>query len=197
MKKIITISILLCCSLFAFSQKHEEINLIQVDSTWGKEIIQVPFWFAPNINYKGYEDIRFAKDWEKINSPGFWTLIFAWDINLKTKPTTKFFENTLKLYFDGLMKVVNEDTELTISKTKAFFLEKETKKEITTFTGTVETYDAFTTKKRITLNVRIESYYCKETNTFIPLFRLSPRNFNHKAWKMLKQAKLSSNICNN
>ncbi len=158
MKKIIIISILLNFSISTFAQKNEEVNLIQVDSTWGKEIIQVPFWFAPEINYKGYEDIRFAKGWEEINSSGFWTLVFAWNINLKAKPTTKFFEDNLKLYFDGLMKVVNEDSLLTIPKTKTFIKKEKQKKGIITFTGTVETYDAFTTKKIITLNVTIESY---------------------------------------
>ena len=197
MKKIIIISILLNCSISTFGQKNKEVNLIQVDSTWGKEIIQVPFWFAPEINYEGYEDIRFAKGWEKINSPGFWTLIFAWDINLKTKPTTKFFEGNLKLYFDGLMKVVNEDSLLIIPKTKAFFKEKKTKNGITTFIGTVETYDAFTTKKILALNVTIESYYCKKTKKHIPLFRFSPKDFKHKSWDMLNQARLSANICNN
>ena len=84
---------------YIFGQGRKEINLIKVDSTWGKEIIQVPFWFATEIDYKGYEDIRFAKGWEDINSSGFWTLVFAWDINLNTKPTTKFFEDSIKLYF--------------------------------------------------------------------------------------------------
>ena len=125
MNKIIIISILLNCSIYSFGQQKEEINLIQADSTWSKEIIQIPFWFAPEINFNGHEDIRFAKGWEKIDSTGFWTYVFAWEINLKTKPTTKFFEDNLKRYFDGLMKVVNEDTLLTIPKTKTSFIEKE------------------------------------------------------------------------
>jgi hypothetical protein len=195
MTKIIIISILLNCSIYSFGQQKEEINLIQADSTWGKEIIQIPFWFAQEIKFNGHEDIRFAKGWEKIDSTGFWTYVFAWDINLNTKPTTKFFEDNLKLYFDGLMKVVNEDTLLIIPKTKALFIEKERKKEITTFTGILEIYDAFTTKKMIKLNVIIESYYCKKTKTFIPLFRFSPKDFNHEAWKMLNQVSLLPNIC--
>ena len=196
MNKIIIISILLNCSIYSFGQQKEEINLIQADSTWGKEIIQIPFWFAQEIKFNGHEDIRFAKGWEKIDSTGFWTYVFAWDINLNTKPTTKFFEDNLKLYFDGLMKVVNEDTLLIIPKTKALFIEKERKKEITTFTGILEIYDAFTTKKMIKLNVTIESYYCKKTKTFIPLFRFSPKDFKHEAWEMLNQVTLRPNICN-
>ena len=195
-KKAIIISILLNCSLSTFGQKNEEVNLIQADSTWGKEIIKMPFWFAPKINYKGYEDIRFAKGWEEIDSSGFWTLVFAWDINLKAKPTTKFFEDNLKLYFDGLMKVVNEDSLLIIPKTKVFFKEEKQKNGITTFTGTLETYDAFTTKKMILLNVTIESYYCKKTKKHVPFFKFSPKEFNHKIWNSLKNVRLQTNICN-
>lgn len=49
MKKIISLSIMLSCSIYSFGQQQEEINLLQADSTWGKEIIQIPFWFAPDI----------------------------------------------------------------------------------------------------------------------------------------------------
>lgn len=197
MKKIILISILLCYSLNTFGQEHKEINLIKADSTWGKEIIKVPFWFAPKIDYQGYEDIRFAKGWEDINSSGFWTLVFAWDINLNTKPTTKFFEGNIKRYFDGLMKVVNENDTLIVPKTKVNLIENKTNSEKTTFTGTIETYDAFTTKKMIALNVTIESYYCEKIDKYVPFFRISPRSFNHKIWKELNRIYLSDNICNN
>lgn len=188
--------VLLCCSINSFGQNPEEINLIQADSTWGKEIIKIPFWFATEINYKGYEDIRFAKGWENKESSGFWTLVFAWDINLKKSPTPKFFEDNIKLYFDGLMKVVNEDKKIIIPKTKAVFKVTKTKKGITFFKGVVETYDAFTTKKIIKLNVTIESYYCKKTKKYLPFFRFSPRDFNHNTWKMLSEVELKTNICN-
>lgn len=196
MKKSILTLLVFLCSINTFGQKNKEVNLIQADSTWGKEIIKIPFWFAPKINYQGNEDIRFAKGWEDKESPGFWALAFAWDMNLMTKPTAEFFEDNLKLYYDGLMKVVNEDTKLKIQKTKATFSERKTKKGITYFKGIVETYDAFTTKKMITLNVTIENHYCKKTKKYIPFFRFSPKDFTHKIWTELQKLKLQKNICN-
>jgi hypothetical protein len=77
MHKIIIISLLLSCSFYSFGQQKEEINLLLADSTWGKEIIQIPFWFAPEINYKGHEDIRFAKGWADINSAWLLDLCFC------------------------------------------------------------------------------------------------------------------------
>ncbi len=195
MKKLTLIFTVVFCSTLTFGQKKEDLNLIQVDSTWGKEIIQVPFWFAPEINYEGYEDIRFAKGWEDINSSGFWTLVFAWDINLNTAPTAKFFVDNLKSYYDGLMKVVNEDEELIIPKTKAFFIESKTNNGTTIFEGTVETYDAFTTKRMIFLHVKIESHYCEKAQKYIPLFKFSPKNYEHDVWVELNSIKIHSNIC--
>jgi len=195
MKKIVFIFTLFYCSFLTVGQKKEDVNLIQADSTWGKEIIKVPFWFAPKINYKGFEDIRFAKGWENVESAGFWALVFAWDINLKTKPTSTYFEDNMKLYFDGLMKVVNDKKEFIIPKTKALFLEKKDKNETTVFVGTVETYDAFTTKKMIQLNVTIESYYCATSKRYIPIFKFSPKNFTHTIWKELYSIQLQPTIC--
>lgn len=43
MQIIIIISILLSCSMYTFGQQKEELNLIQADSTLGKEIIQLYF----------------------------------------------------------------------------------------------------------------------------------------------------------
>lgn len=197
MYKIRLLLILLSCSLCSFGQENEDSHLLEADSTWGKEIIQIPFWFAPDIDFTGYEDIRFAKGWSDPNSMGFWTYAFAWDINLTKKPTATFFEDNLKLYFDGLMRVVNEDSSLTIPKTVSSFLEKERKKGVTTFTGTVEIYDAFTTKKMILLHVTIECAFCKKTKRFIPLFRFSPKDVEHQAWEMLNQVRLRPTDCTN
>ena len=197
MKNSILIAILLSYSIHTFSQETKEVNLIQTDSTWGQEIIQIPFWFAEEINYKGVEDIRFAKGWGDVNSPGFWNLVLAWDINLNTKPTTTFFEENLKLYFDGLMNVVNENKNLTIPKTKVVLTESKTLKETTHFTGTVNVYDAFTTKKMILLQVTIDSYYCNTSKKYLPFFKFSPKNFNSDVWKTLNNIKLRDHICNN
>lgn len=193
MKIVLTLSILLVFLVCALGQTNDKINLIQADSSWGKEIIQVPFWFAPQINYQGYEDIRFADGWENIESDGFWTLVFTWDINLENKPKSRFFEKNLKLYFDGLMKVVNEDTKIAIPESKIVL--RKTKNTIPSYTGTIETYDAFTTKKMILLNVVIEVHFCASKNQYIPFFKISPRDFDHKSWEMIHHTTLRDNIC--
>jgi hypothetical protein len=114
-------------------------------------------------------------------------------MNLKTKPTTTFFEENLKLYFDGLMKVVNEEKKGNIPKTKVLFSEN---KDTNSFIGTLKTFDAFTTKKMIELNVIIEVSYCKESKQYVPLYKMSPRNYSHVIWGKLKNIKLKEEFCN-
>lgn len=158
----------------------------------GARNYQNSFWFAPKIDFVGVEDIRFAKGWENIKSDGFWALVFAWDMNLKTKPTATFFEDNLKLYFDGLMKVVNEDVKVIIPKTEILFSENE---QPLIFKGILKIYDAFTTKKVIELNVTIEVSYCEKSRQYIPLFKMAPKEYNHSIWKVLKSITLREKVC--
>lgn len=103
MKKIIIISILLCISIHSFSQKNKEANLIQLDSTWGKEFFKFPIRFAQNINYEGIEEARFPpKGWRDVKNLNFWSYAFAWDVNLNRKITENELASDLEKYFDGL-----------------------------------------------------------------------------------------------
>jgi hypothetical protein len=75
---------------------------------------------------------------------------------------------------------------------------KVTKKEKATtfFKGYVKIFDRFATNKMITLNVLIESYYCKKDKKTVILFKFSPKEFKHKTWEMLERIKLHKNVCN-
>ncbi len=93
----------------AYAQENEELDILEADSTWLKEIIKFPFGFAPEINLKGYEDLRFAKDWSKPERQEFFTYAFVWNTNLTEAPTVNMLESNMRLYYDGLMTAVNKD----------------------------------------------------------------------------------------
>ncbi|CAM1350325.1 hypothetical protein [Tenacibaculum halocynthiae] len=195
MNKLLVITLLLT-TIATFGQKEENLLLV-ADSTWGKEVIHLPFGFAPEIDFVGYEDIRFAKGWGNIESSEFWSYVFVWNINLQEKPNAKFFQDNLKLYFDGLMKAVNKEKDKIIPEAKVTIIAKEETNGITKFTGKIITHDSFRTKKLITLQVSVESFYCKKTKKYMPLFRFSPQPFEHQIWKKLHNVKLKENYCQN
>ena len=177
------------------AHKKEDLYLLKTDSTWSKEIFHFPLSFAPEIKYEGYEDARFLPGWGKVESDEFWSYAFAWRINLNEEMSEKELQENLQKYFDGLMKVVNKDKEKVLPKTIALLQKNKDVNNNKQFAGTVQVYDAFKTKKSITLNVTIENYYCEKEKKSIILFRFSPKEFGDDVWLKLHRVKLQANVC--
>jgi hypothetical protein len=197
-KRIRKVSIILFVFCFPFicKSQHTEQKYKQIlitDSTWDKEIIPFPINFAPQINFEGYEDAQFPPGWGKEESEEFWSYIFAWNISGVKTLTEEELTSNIKLYFDGLMDVVNDDKSITIPPTAANF----TKQNIGKYSGNVAVYDAFRSKKNITLNVLVEHHYCEQKKKTIVIFRFSPKSFDHTIWNMLMEAKLDEEYCIN
>ncbi|WP_299362102.1 hypothetical protein [Winogradskyella sp.] len=197
MKKLLVFLTLLY-SVICYSQKDEDLEILAADSTWLKELIRFPLSFAPDIDYRGYEDIRFAKNWNKPESPEFFTYAFVWNVNLKSVPTTQMLESNMVLYYDGLMNVVNKDKAFDVPTTKVDFEKVKlvnNDSALPTFKGRIQVYDAFFTNKVITLYATIETFYCTDQNKYMLLFRISTFNFEDSVWKKLKTVKLVEGHC--
>ncbi|MFK8060479.1 MAG: hypothetical protein AB8B78_10350 [Polaribacter sp.] len=192
-KTFTILSIVLFCSSFTFGQ-NEEFNLIKLDSTWGQEVLRFP---ARNINYVGVGDIRFPpKGWINPKHTFFWSYTYAWKVTANKQVTAKELVMNLEKYFNSLNKIELEDTTNKNSATATIFKKK--KKKLTTFfEGKVATYDRFATHKRFTLNVKIESSFCKKTQKMCILFTFSPKEFSHKVWKNLNEIELINGVCKN
>ena len=194
MKYIISLIILLY-SVVLFGQELEESYVLKADSTWLKEIIKFPLSFAQDINYEGYEDLRFAKNWSKPEGSEFFTYAFVWNINLKEAPTIAMIETNMKLYYDGLMSAVNKDNEFIVPKTIVEFNKLENDSELPEFIGKMQVHDSFFTRETIELNVTIKTTYCKIQDKYLMLFRVSTLDFDNAIWNQLNAINLTSDIC--
>ena len=194
MKRSLLIIIVLLQSIVLFSQEHETPPFLESDSTWGIEMFKFPIRFAREINYQGTEDARFPKGWGTIDSSTFWSYVFGWNITTEKEITKAEFERDLKIYFDGLNDVKGrQKTDPTFQNTSIKLIQQ---KNTANFKGQLVIFDHFTTNKYITLNVMIESHYCKEKNSAIIIFRFSPKDFKHDVWKRLYEVKAPVNTCN-
>ncbi|WP_034057189.1 hypothetical protein [Lacinutrix jangbogonensis] len=176
-KIIALITLLLLCSVPIFAQKTE-FNLIKLDSTWGQEVLRFP---ARHMDYIGVGEVRFPpKGWIKPEHTFFWSYTYAWSINVNRKITKQELELDLVKYFNSLNKV---DMDATTDKRKASAKVTKIKKRKSTtfFKGYVKTYDRFATNNLITLNVLIESHYCKKEKkqSFYLSFHLKHLNIKY------------------
>jgi hypothetical protein len=71
------------------------------------------------------------------------------------------------------------------------------KKSTIFFEGKINTYDHFATKKRIILNVKIESHFCKSTKKTVLFFKFSPKEYTHEVWETFDKIELREGFCEN
>lgn len=196
MKNLIIIATLLLCSTICNAQEETTLQVFKTtDSTWLNEIIKFPLGFAKEINYEGYEDLKFAKNWRKQDSPDFWSYTFAWHVKGIHNPNTTTLEQQLKRYYDGLMTAVNKKKDFKIPETTVLFIKNESNTLDTNYIGKIKTYDSFNTKAMITLNVRAKMHYCDLKKETIMVFNLSPQTFDGGIWERFKALEIRKNIC--
>ncbi len=161
-------------------------NILNAPENWRSEVIEFPLKFASSLQYSGAEHIRFAPGWGKEKAKDYFSYVFLWEIDQEPKLSTKKLESEMEIYFDGLMNMVskmNLKFFKDIPKSKAFF----EKVNDSLYIGKILTYDAFTTKKEVNLNIIVENRFCNLDNRHLVLFNVSPQAPEHPVWKKMKK----------
>jgi hypothetical protein len=187
-KSILIIVLLLTLSVISFGQEAETV--LSAPESWQREIILFPLGFAQEIDFVGFEDLRFAPSWSDSTNQSFWTYMFVWYVERTSPMTETILTEYFNLYYDGLMGVNHNNKEDTakanqLDKTICLFI-----KTNEGFTGKMRTYDRFFTKDYITLNIKVEESFCLETNKQIIRCDISPKPFDHKIWEVFDDVKL-------
>ncbi len=186
MKKYGSLFFLIAYTAILLAQEPVQIDLLVTDSTWKKEVFQFPLSFAPDIPFEGMEEARFPKRWADTTSTDCWSYVFAWDIKRLSAITERELEDNLQLYFDGLMGW---------QYTNALLLKTEDVAGFPKYRGKIKTFDAFFSKKTMTLNVLIEVRHCSQRKKSVVLFRFSPQVFEHEIWHKLNGVTLRLPEC--
>lgn len=157
---------------------------------WGIERFQIPIGFAPQILYKGVEDIRFTPGWAKVRSEEYWSYAFLWYLDGKIKMDENKIAVNLKNYYTGLFDINTDSAKKTAVKiipiTTTFKKVTTSKGDLETYTGTIVMMD-YLQLKPITLNCMVHLSRCTENNKTIIFYELSPQAFTHSVWNSLNQ----------
>ncbi|MDX1998474.1 MAG: hypothetical protein SF066_12215 [Thermoanaerobaculia bacterium] len=156
-----------------------------VPEGWGQESIPFPLSFAPQLTYRGFEELRFAPGWSKPTEPGYWSYVIVWWLTEKPALDAATLENALTTYFLVLSEAVGGDEDR--------FESSQFRAELVAdgsagLTGRIFSIDAFTTGLPITLNVVIESRECVKAKRHAVTLLLSPRAKTEPIWRDLESA---------
>ncbi len=147
------------------------------------ETIPFPLDFAPELAYKGVEEIRFAPGFRDPLAPDYFTYSFIWYVEDTATITPSVLERDLKNYFTGLMEAVQKPGQ-TNCPTSVEVKPGTSTDSATDFpakpslAGTIKTWDAFFTGKPITLEFEVfepPSQRAAEKHYKLYYFEVSPQ----------------------
>lgn len=188
--RIILSAVLLLPASAGFAEEETSIPLpfsMPIPEGWRTETIPFPLEFAPELEYEGLEELRFAPGMFDADSEDFWTYAFVWWIPEETSIDPDSLASDLVAYFSGLGHVVAEDRGLdTSSASYSVSLEDADDAEYD-YIGSAETFDSFVTGEMISLNIRVKGITCPEQERLAVFFELSPQPFAHNVWTTLSK----------
>lgn len=159
---------------------------LPIPKDWTIERFLIPISFAPQIPYKGIEDIRFTPGWGKAKSDEYWSYAFLWYLDGEIKMNAAILNNNLRAYYTGLIRINRSNT--TIGKMSPVITTfKETEKEVgdlQTYIGTVKMED-YMTQNPLILNGKVHVKSCPEDNKTLIFYELSPQALSHPVWQSL------------
>jgi hypothetical protein len=157
---------------------------------WDVERFLIPISFAPDIKYKGVEDVRFTPGWGSAQSNEYWSYAFLWYLDKTPEMNSKVIEHNLTAYYTGLIgsnierrKIPAEKitpVQVSVSETKT------DKGDIKTFTGSINMLD-YMEQRSITLNCVVHLKSCEGRSNGFVFYQISPKPFGDSVWKGLQQ----------
>ena len=159
---------------------------LPVPKDWTLERFLIPIGFAPQIPYKGVEDIRFTPGWGKVKRDEYWSYAFLWYLEGDVKMDFKIINRNLNDYYTGLIAINGNN----IPKEKLIPVVtsiKEVRKDtgdLKTFTGTIKMVD-YMEQKPIVLNCKVHLKSCPGENKTFIFYELSPKPLSHHIWLSL------------
>jgi hypothetical protein len=188
-KSILVLFLFTISSIITFGQEKESV--LSAPDNWQSEIIPFPLGFARDIDFIGFEDLRFAPGWSDSTSQEFWAYTFVWYIEKGPAMTESKLTESFNSYYDGLMGVdihnQNDSTNSNqLDKTLCLFV-----KTNEGFVGKMRVYDRFFTKDYMTLNIKVKESFCPKTNKQIIFCDISPMAFDHEVWGIFDDVEIS------
>jgi hypothetical protein len=161
-----------------------------IPAGWREEIIPFPLEFAPDITYRGREEIRFAPGFFDPDAKGYWSYAFVWWLEEPAPLDERALADALLRYYRGLSLAVG-GAKYTFDP-GAFRADVRPDPAATggpgkAYVGELATYDAFTTGKPLALRLRAYVFECAAARHQVALVAVSPKAEADPIWRELAE----------
>jgi hypothetical protein len=169
--------------LFAQDQTPQ---LLKEPASWQFERFSLPPEFAPNIPYKGAEELRFSPGMFVKDSTTYFTYAFVAELDNVNSVSQDDIRNYLLNYFKGLCSSTAKQRHLSIdtSKISVAIEKKRNTGNDAFYDGTLNIFGVFTDGAPVKLNVEIKVMDNKASKIYF-VFVASPLDKTDNVWKEL------------
>lgn len=161
---------------------------------WRQETIPFPLEFAPDLPYKGVEELRFSPGMFKPDQEGYWSYAFVWWLDGRPTLDAPALTSSLQRYFAGLCASVAKDKGIPVDPARFSASLHATDgagakvgHPVAAFAGIVDTYDPFATGKPIVLNVEVWVWDCDRSAKRAVFILASPKPAGAPIWTSLRK----------
>jgi hypothetical protein len=186
-KKIVTS--VFCATIFSntlFAQ-NQTPQLLKQPANWQFERFSLPPEFAPNIPYKGAEELRFSPGMFIKDSTTYFTYAFVAELDNVNSVSQDDIRNYLLNYFKGLCSSTAKQRNLSIdtSKISVAIEKKQNAGNGAFYDATLNIFGVFADGAPVKLNTEIKVMEDKASKVYL-VFIASPLDKKDNVWKELR-----------
>ncbi len=186
-KTIVLASCAVIMSNVIFGQ-NQTPQLLKQPTDWQFERFPLPPEFAPNISYKGVEELRFSPGMFVKDSPNYFTYALVAELNNINSIARDDIKNFLLEYFKGLCSSTAKERKLSIDTSK---ITVSVDKNASTgkgayYNATLDIFGVFADGAPVRLNAEIRVLNDKATSKTYIVYIASPLNKTDPVWVKLR-----------
>lgn len=193
MKKLILTLILSACCIATIIAQPKTATILKGPADWGFERMEFPLGFAPTINFKAFEEIRFAPGWMDTTSANYFSYAYVVSIEGQKNFTKADIKNFLDKYYKGLCIAMGPpnkskpDTSLVNAEVTE--VAKTDSNSTAAFISTLPYFDTFTSGRKINLYFEIDYTIKASANKTYLTVLVSASKDNKVIWDKLHEVK--------
>jgi hypothetical protein len=194
------LSVLILTSVAEGQQEKQPAYQLPTPAGWRKEKFALPPSFAPDMQWKGAEELRFAPGTFKANAPDFLSYAFLFCLAGDTDVDARSLERELLAYYRGLASAVSKSKNrnvdakgfsLTIRPSNPRLDKRPGGEPVSDYSGELNWIEPFATGKPQNLHLEIQSWMSANKHRCV-FVCASPQPPTAAVWNSLREIRAGS-----